>query len=188
MNALDYAIIAVLVISILIGVLRGAIRELMNIIGWVLAFLLAHEFAGKLALWLADWASDPIFRLVMAWAAIFLLVLIIVALIASLASELMRKLGLGGLNRILGAFVGLARGGVVLIAVALGVGLTNLPQSSLWREAAMTPWLEIAALYSRGLLPDTVAARIKYRSPTALSSLGVSDKAQAQVHGGLNRG
>ena len=73
---------------------------------------------------------DQIQRMVMAWAAIFLLVLIIVALIASLASELMRKLGLGGFNRILGAFVGLARGGVVLIAVALGVGLTNLPQSS----------------------------------------------------------
>ena len=184
MNELDYAIIAVLIVSVLIGVLRGAIRELMNVFGWVLAFVLANAFADKLAMWFADWAADPVLRLVMAWAAIFLLVLIIVALVASLASELMRKLGLGGLNRGLGAFVGLARGFVVLVALALGAGLTRLPQSTLWREAAMTQWLEVAALYSRGLLPDTVAARIKYRLPSAQTRTG----AEWQALGRLNRG
>src|SRR5260221_5906789 len=161
MNALDYAIIAVLLISILVGILRGAVRELLNMGGWVLAFLLAHAFADDLASWLADWAGDPVLRMVMAWAAIFLLVLIIVALIASLASELMRKLGLGGLNRSLGALAGLARGLVLLIVLALGAGLTKMPQSVLWRQAALTPWLEVAALYSRGL--DRKSTRLNSR-------------------------
>src|SRR5260221_10489470 len=183
MNALDYAIIAVLLISILVGILRGAVRELLNMGGWVLAFLLAHAFADDLASWLADWAGDPVLRMVMAWAAIFLLVLIIVALIASLASELMRKLGLGGLNRSLGALAGLARGLVLLIVLALGAGLTKMPQSVLWRQAALTPWLEVAALYSRGLLPDTGSARIKYRSSPARTA--AESPVQGQVHKGL---
>jgi membrane protein required for colicin V production len=170
MNELDYAILAILLVSILVGLLRGAIRELLNIAGWILAFALAYAFAGRLAVWLADWAADPILRLALAWGAIFLLVLVLVALIASLASELMRKLGLGGLNRGLGALVGFVRGLVVLVALALAAGLTRLPQSVIWQEAALTPWLEVAALYSRSLLPDTVAGRIKFRLPPARDS------------------
>lgn len=166
MNALDYAIISVLLVSTLIGIFRGAIREVLNVGGWVLAFMLAHAFAGSLAAWFADWAVDPVLRLVMAWSAILLVVLVVVALIASLASELMRKLGLGGLDRGLGAIVGLARGAVVLVALALAAGLTRMPQSVLWRDAAMTSSLEVAALYSRSLLPDTVAARINFRPPS----------------------
>jgi membrane protein required for colicin V production len=110
---------------------------------------------------------------VLAWAAILLFVLVLVALLASLASDLMRRFGLAGFNRSLGAVVGLVRGFVVLIALALAAGFTKLPQSGLWREAAITPSLEVAALYSRGLLPDTVAARIRYRAPPAQGTVGV---------------
>ncbi len=171
MNALDYAIIMVLLVSVLVGIVRGAVRELLNMGGWLLAFLLAHAFADDLAAWFAEWAADPVLRMVMAWMTIFLLVLVVVALIASLASELMRKLGLGGLNRSLGALAGFARGLVLLIALALGAGLTKIPQSPMWRQAFLTPWLEVAALYSRSLLPDTIAIRIKYRSSPARAAV-----------------
>ena len=163
MNELDYVIIAILLISISIGVVRGAIREVLNIAGWVLAFILAHAFAATLAAYFADWTAEPVVRLVVAWLAIFLLVLVVVAMIASLLSELMRKLGLGGLDRGVGGAVGLLRGVLMLIALTLAAGLTKLPQAALWQLATLTPTLEIAALYTRAVLPESVAARIKYR-------------------------
>lgn len=163
MNELDYVIIAILLISIGIGVVRGAMREVLNVAGWVLAFILSHEFAGNLAAYFADWAAEPAVRLVVAWLAIFLLVLVLVAMIASLLSELMRKLGLGGLDRGVGGAIGLLRGTLVLIALTLAAGLTKLPQSALWQHATITPTLEIAALYTRAVLPENVATRIKYR-------------------------
>ncbi len=49
MNELDYAVIALLLISIASASVRGAIREIINIGGWVLAFILAHTFASVLA-------------------------------------------------------------------------------------------------------------------------------------------
>jgi membrane protein required for colicin V production len=163
MNELDYAILGMLVISIAIGVYRGAVREVFNIAGWVLAFILAHAFAADIARLFADWATEPTIKLLAAWLAIFLTVVLVVALLASLLSEFVKKLGLGTVDRILGAGIGLLRGGLVVLALTLAAGLTRLPQAPLWRTSALTPWLEVAAQYARGILPDNIASRIKYR-------------------------
>lgn len=170
MNEFDYAVIGVMLISIIVGAVRGAIREVMNIAGWVIAFILAHSFAADLARYFADWAAEPVLRLVVAWVTIFLVVLLGVALVSSLATGAVKKLGLGGLDRALGAVIGVARGALVLLVLTLAAGITKVPQSASWKEAATSPWLEVAALYSRSLLPDSVAARIQYRSAVTAPS------------------
>jgi membrane protein required for colicin V production len=170
MNELDYAVIGVMLLSVIVGAVRGAIREVMNIAGWVIAFILAHSFAANLAAYFADWAVEPVLRLVASWVVIFLVVLLGVALVSSLVTGMVKKLGLGGLDRSLGAVIGVARGALVLLVLTLGLGLTKIPQSALWKDAALTPWLEVAALYSRSLLPDSVAGRIQYRPSGAVPS------------------
>lgn len=172
MNELDYAIIALVAISVIVGVVRGAIREVINFAGWILAFILAHAFAQNLAGYFADWMAEPIYRLVVAWMSIFLFVLLISALLASLVSELVRKLGLGGLNRAFGAIIGLLRGALVLLVLTLAAGMTKFPQSALWKNAAATPWLEVAALHARALLPESLASRITYRVPKLQQARG----------------
>lgn len=164
MNALDYAVITLMVISIGVGIVRGAIREVINVGAWVLAFVLAHTFAGTLAGYFAEWMSEPAYRMATAWLAIFMAVLIVAALIASLLSELVRKLGLSSLDRIGGALIGLARGALVILALTLAAGMTRFPQTDLWKKAASTPWLEIVALHARPLLPDGLSSRISYRN------------------------
>ena len=166
MNELDYVIIALVAISVIVGIVRGAIREVINFAGWILAFVLAYAFAQNLAGYFADWMAEPVYRLVVAWLSIFLFVLVLSALLASLVSELVRKLGLGGLNRTFGAIVGLLRGVLVLLVLTLAAGMTKFPQSALWKNAAATPWLEVAALHARALLPESLASRITYRVPT----------------------
>ncbi|MCY7387856.1 MAG: CvpA family protein [Burkholderiales bacterium] len=165
MNELDYAIIAVVLVSLGVGAWRGAIREVINIAGWVLAFFLAHALSATLAPYFADWMAEPVYRSVVAWIVIFVAVLIFAALLACLLSELVRKLGLSGLDRVLGAMVGLLRGGLVVIVLALAAGMTKFPDSALWKNAALTPPVEVAALYARALLPQSLAAKISYRSP-----------------------
>ena len=172
MNELDYAIVALVAMSIIVGIVRGAIREIINFAGWILAFVLAHAFAQELAVYFADWMAEPIYRLVMAWLLIFLLVLVMSALLASLVSDLVRKLGLGGLNRAFGSVIGLLRGALVLLVLTLAAGMTKFPQSALWKNAAATPWLEVAALHARALLPESLAARITYRLPALRQALG----------------
>ena len=170
MNELDYAIIILVLVSLAVGAWRGAIREIVNIAGWVLAFILAHTFSATLAPYFADWMADPAYRLILSWLIIFVAVLIFAALLASLLSELVRKLGLSGLDRVLGAVIGLLRGCLVVIVLAWAAGMTKFPQSSLWKNAALTPPIEVAALYARALLPESLASRILYRMPPAATT------------------
>ena len=172
MNELDYAIIALVAVSVIVGIVRGAIREVINFAGWILAFVAAHAFAQNLAGYFADWMAEPVYRMVVAWLSIFLFVLVISALLASLVSELVRKLGLGGLNRTFGAVVGLLRGALVLLVLTLAAGVTKFPQSALWKNAAVTPWLEVVALHARTLLPESLASRITFRAPNSQQALG----------------
>lgn len=163
MNELDYAIIIVVLVSLAIGAWRGAIREIINIGAWVVAFILAHAFSADLAPYFADWIAEPVYRMVLAWLSIFVSVLVFGSLLASLLSELVRKLGLSGLDRFLGAVVGLFRGVLVIIVFALAAGMTKFPQTVLWKKATLTPTIEVAALYARALLPQSLASKILYR-------------------------
>jgi membrane protein required for colicin V production len=115
----------------------------------------------------AEWVGEPAGRTLLAWATIFLGVVVTVSLIASLLSEVVRKLGMSTLDRGVGALIGLARGLLVLLAITLAVGLTKIPQSAIWKEAALTPWMELAALYTRSLLPNSVAEKVRYRAAAA---------------------
>ncbi|MFN5191525.1 MAG: CvpA family protein, partial [Burkholderiales bacterium] len=115
----------------------------------------------------AEWVGEPAGRTLLAWVTIFLGVVVAASLTASLLSEVVRKLGMSTLDRGVGALIGLARGLLVLLAITLAVGLTKIPQSAIWKEAALTPWMELAALYTRSLLPNSVAEKVRYRAAAA---------------------
>lgn len=164
MNELDYAIIAVALVSLAVGAWRGATREIFNIGGWVVAFILARTYSDSLAPYFADWMTEPVYRQVVAWLAIFVAVLIFTALLASVLSELVRKLGLSSVDRGLGAVIGLVRGVLILVVLTLAAGMTKFPQSALWKNATFTPQIEVMALYARALLPADLASKILYRT------------------------
>jgi membrane protein required for colicin V production len=163
MNSLDILVLVSVGVSILVGVYRGAVREILHLAGWILAFLLSYWFAGDLAPVFAEWMSEPAFRAALAWLAIFLGVLVACSLIASLLTELVSKFGLDGLNRAAGGAIGFARAALFLLLFALLAGMTKIPQSTWWKNAATTPTLERIAMHLKSFLPESVAARIRYR-------------------------
>jgi membrane protein required for colicin V production len=162
MNEIDYVILAVLLISVIVGVVRGAVREVINIMGWLAALVLAQMYAKSSAVWLAEWIGEPSVRFLVAWMGIFLLTLILFGLIGSLIAGAVRKLGLGGLDRMGGAVIGIIRGGLILVVLAWLAGLTTLPAAPIWKQSLFAPWLERVALQARQVLPPELAARITF--------------------------
>lgn len=162
MNALDYAVLIFVLICIGAGFIRGAIRELVYILGWVVGFILAQSFAVDGAALLAEWMKEPLGRYVVAWLLIFLAVLMLFSLIGSLIAGAVRKLGLGGLDRLGGAAIGTAKAALVLVLLATAAGLSTIPSSNLWKQSMLSPWLERAALQAKQLLPADLAARITF--------------------------
>ena len=135
MTWLDYAVIAILIISIAWGAWRGLVHELFSLTGWILAFLIGNLFATPLSQFLPS-AMRPELRVVVAYAVIFLGTLVIAALLAALVTRFIKVSVLHSLNRWLGALFGLLRGLVILVVLAMVAGLTSLPRKPVWTDSA----------------------------------------------------
>lgn len=163
MTVFDYAVVAIVAASVLLGVWRGLVSEVLALVAWVAALLAGRELAPGMAPVFSDWLKEPALQYAAAFAVIVVAVLVAVALTRLALSRLLRAIGLGPLDRFLGAVFGVARGVLVVLLCVLVGGLTMLPQQAWWRQAWLAPPLETAVLASKPWLPAAVAKRIRYR-------------------------
>jgi membrane protein required for colicin V production len=162
MNWLDYTVLAVLIVSMVWSALRGVVREIISLGGWIIAFLAANLFAGPLAPHLPQAIPGENLRTLVAFIAIFIVTLILSALVGALMSRLVSAVGLGPLDKMLGALFGIARGAIVVMAAVLAAGLTSAPAQSWWKESMSGEPLKRAALAIKPWLPDSFAQRLRY--------------------------
>jgi membrane protein required for colicin V production len=162
-TAFDYAVVAIVAASVLLGAWRGLVSEVLALAAWVAALLAGRELAPGMAPVFAEWLKEPALQYAAAFAVIVVVVLVAVALARLLLSKLLRAIGLGPLDRFLGAVFGVARGVLVVLLCVLVGGLTALPQQAWWRQSWLAPPLETAVLAARPWLPSAVAKRIRYR-------------------------
>jgi membrane protein required for colicin V production len=162
MTWLDYAVIGVFAVSLVLGAWRGIVREVISILGWVIAFLAANLFAGPLGPVMPQAIPSPELRVAVAYVAIFVASLIVTSLVGLLLSKIVGAVGLGGLDRMLGALFGAVRGVLIVLAAAVVAGLTSAPRESYWRDSVSGPLLAQAAVALKPLLPQTLAERMRY--------------------------
>jgi membrane protein required for colicin V production len=162
MTWLDYAVIGVFALSLLLGVWRGLVRELISILGWVIAFLAANLLAGPLGPVMPQAIPSPELRVAAAFVAVFAVSLIVTSLAGLLLSKMVKAVGLGGLDRLLGAAFGAARGLLIVLAAALLAGLTSAPRQPFWKDSASGPLLARGVGALKPLLPQTLTERLRY--------------------------
>lgn len=162
MTIFDYAVLAILVVSILLSVMRGVVRELFSLAGWVVAFMVANSFAAGFAPMLPSSIAGESLRILLAFAALFLSALLAMALITMMISALTRTVGLGFADRFFGSLFGFMRGLLVVLLIVLAAGLTALPQEPFWEKALLSKPLETAAMMVIPWLPQDLSRRISY--------------------------
>jgi membrane protein required for colicin V production len=159
---LDYAVLGVIAVSLAVGAWRGLVREVVSILGWVIAFLAANLLAGPLGPAMPQVIPSAELRVAAAYVAIFVASLIVTSLAGLLLSKMVHAVGLGGLDRVLGAGFGTLRALLIVLAAAVLAGLTSAPRQLWWRDSASGPLLAQAAGALRPLLPQTLAERLRY--------------------------
>jgi membrane protein required for colicin V production len=158
MNWADWAIVAILVISVIVGLWRGLVREAVSLAVWIAAIALAIMHGGRVALMYGDWVELPSARIALGYATVFLLVLIVGGLVGWLIARIVQGTGLGGTDRVLGLGFGLLRGGLVVAALVLVLGYTPFPRDPWWHESRLIPQFQPAADWLREQIPDTMEA------------------------------
>ena len=153
----DLALLAVLLMSVIVGLVRGLVYEVLALIGWVAAYFAAQWLAPMVGEHLPLGRPGSGLNYAAAFASVFLLALVIWGLAARLVRMLVHATPLSLLDRLLGAVFGVARGMILLLAVATVVGLTPLNSAPQWRDSRGRPWLEAALRELKPVLPPEVS-------------------------------
>jgi membrane protein required for colicin V production len=159
---LDLIVVLVLILTVVRGLMLGMVDTLFSLAAWVLAFMLGKWGALMVAPLLPIGTENPAIRYFAGFAVIFLLVLIGVLLLGHALASLVKAVGLGGADKVLGGVVGLAKGLVILIGLTLAAGLTSLPRTDFWKQARLSDSMQAMAQRALPLLPVNVAKYVRF--------------------------
>lgn len=152
----DWAIIAVILVSGLISLKRGFVREALSLVIWIIAGAVAWLFGGALAEHLGGYIETPSARIIAACAILFVATLLVGALISFLLGQLVHATGLTGTDRLLGMVFGVARGALLVVVLVGLLSLGPVQQDLWWRESSLLPHFLIVADWSKNLILNNV--------------------------------
>lgn len=153
----DWAIIAILVLSAAFGLMRGMVRELIALGTWIAAIMIARMFGPQVSEMLAPYVDSETIRTGMGFALTAVVIVMLGSMISKVARTLVTATGLGGFDRILGFVFGGLRGVAILVVLTAVVSLTSLAESAWWSESQFIPMLEDLRDQAAGLVDSQIS-------------------------------
>ena len=152
-SPLDWVFITVLVTSMLLGAWRGLVYELISVASWIAAFVAAQWFAPQVGHWLPMAGAGEPLRYAAGFLLVFVASVFAGGLLAFAASKMVSAVGLGPMDRLMGACFGMVRGGILLLSAAILVGMTPAKNSVLWQSSAGAHMADAALGVLKPVLP-----------------------------------
>jgi len=160
MNGLDWAIVAILVLSALLAAAQGFLHEAISLAGVVVGYLLAAWEYWRVAAWVGPYVKSEAVAEIMAFLAIFFAVVIAAGIIGRIARWLAREAGLGWADRVLGAVFGVVRGGAIVAVLVLALA-AFAPGSQLLGRSSLGGYFLVAARGMSWLAPATLRQKLR---------------------------
>jgi len=187
MSAIDWAIIAVIIISVLVAAAQGFFVEIFSLAGAIVGYLLAAWEYWRLAPWFQPYVKSAAIANIAAFVTIFAFVVIIAKVAGRLSRWAIEEVGLRWMDRLLGGAFGLVRAIVVITVLVMAV-TTFMPESKWLETSELSRYFLLSARSASWLAPSDL--RNKFREgvafvrKTRIEGLGaVSGAAQAEKSG-----
>ncbi len=153
MAALDWILLAILTASMLLGVWRGLVREVLSLAGWIAGFLLAQMLAPEVGQRLPMEGASEGLRYLVGFVVVFIAVLVLTAVSGWVLQKLVAAVGLGILDRLLGAVFGSLRGVIFLLVITVIAGMTPVQDTATWRQSESARALTQLLHFLKPVLP-----------------------------------
>jgi membrane protein required for colicin V production len=171
LGVFDWVLIALLVYSTVRAFLLGFLREIFSLAGLIAGILLASWNYNSLAAWLVQWITPISTARIISFLLIAIGIMILSGLLGRILHRSASAIGLGFVDRLLGAVFGLARGcllGVALLMVLAAFG----PRSGWIENSQLTPYFLAGAHGVSFVVPHDLgqqisdgALQLKHRAP-----------------------
>jgi len=154
MIAVDYIIIAIVIVSAIMGLVRGLLREAIAVITWFLAIVLAWGFASSLEPILGGVLVGSPLRIWAARAIIFVFVLLIGGAVGVIVSHFVRVSIFAPTDKMLGFVFGVIRGIVIVGAFTIAIQAMRMDEDARWKNSRLMPYAVGVADALRGIVGD----------------------------------
>ncbi len=159
MVAIDYIILAVVLVSAVTGLIQGFLREVCSLVSWVLAVWLAWKIGPSLEPHLGGVLRQAPYGLWAGRGIVFIIVLVVGGIIGAIVSHYVRLSIFSGLDRFLGLLLGLIRG-VVIVGVAMILAQQlRLDGEGWWKKSKLLPTMQPVANLLRALAGEHLPKR-----------------------------
>jgi len=165
MIAVDYIILAILVISAIMGLIRGLLRESIAVITWFLAIILAWSFASSLEPHLGGVLVGSPLRIWAARIVIFVGVLLLGGAVATVLGHYVRVSMFAGMDKFMGFVFGIVRGVVIVGAFTIVVQALRMDEDVSWQRSKLMPYAIGVADALRGIVGENLE-RLEKHLPT----------------------
>jgi membrane protein required for colicin V production len=158
MNIADWAILAVIVLSVVMAIAEGFFHQAFGLAGLVVGYLLAAWQYRPLAEWFAPQLKSPWLGEIVAFVAIFLAVVIVAGIAGRITRWVMKEAGLRLFDRVLGALLGLLKGALFVSVILMG--MTAFTPTSKWLEgSSLAPYFLVVGRAAIWLGPSQLRNR-----------------------------
>ena len=155
MNALDWSILGVMLLSVWLAAAHGFFFEIFSLAGTIIGFLLAAWGYGSVAPWFLRHVKTPALADLAGFLTIFFAVVIVAGIIARMIRRAIRAVGLRFIDRFLGGAFGLVRG-VVIVTVGVMAITAFAPDSPQLAGSQFAGYFQLAGSGASWLAPSVM--------------------------------
>jgi membrane protein required for colicin V production len=158
MSIADWIIIAFLVFSVAAAAIEGFFHEAFKLAGLAVGYLLAAWQYHRLAEWFAPHLKSPWLSEIAGFLIIFFAVLMVAGIAGRVARSVMKEVGLSGIDRFLGAVLGLMKS-VLVVAIVLTAVAAFAPAARWLDGSELAPYFLVGGRAAIWLAPPEMRHR-----------------------------
>jgi len=158
MTPADWIICALVLVNVVAAAMQGFFSEALTMAGLVVGYLAAAWQYRRLAEWFESFLKNPWLAEILGFLIIFFAIVLLFGVAARLARWLMKESGLSGLDRFLGAVLGLLKGGLMVAVILMGMTAFQ-PASKLLQNSQLAPYFLVVGRAAIWLAPSELRAR-----------------------------
>jgi membrane protein required for colicin V production len=158
MSVADWIICALVLFNVVAAAMQGFFSEALTMAGLVVGYIVAAWKYRSLAEWFESFLKNPWFAEILGFLIIFFAIVILFGIAARIARWVMKETGLSGLDRFLGAVLGLLKGGLMVAVILMGMTAFE-PTSKLLQNSQLAPYFLVVGRAAIWIAPSELRAR-----------------------------
>jgi len=175
MTLADWFICALVLLNVITAAMQGFFSEALTMAGLVVGYIVAAWKYRSLAEWFESFLKNPWLAEILGFLIIFFAIVLLFGIAARIARWVMKESGLSGIDRSLGAVLGLLKGGLMVAVILMGMTAFT-PTSKLLEKSQLAPYFLVVGRAAIWIAPSELRARFNqgldllHQAPQKLTS------------------